>query len=287
LIDEGLSDSWPPEVLEALVRFKQGHLIQQPPIFYAASPAYGVWDLTRTAGDAAEDLLELADEDRPRYGLITTQTCDIAEEGRPDHPWIEVVPVYPLIDISKEDLELIESHRRSHLVLLEPPELEGGPWVADLRIQVPIEKSWLVGREPFESFPTEEAYQILAERLAAKRERPALATPVMDNIVRPLANWLRRGGGIKAAATVDELRLAVGPSRLTVDRASLLVLTNDEPLSPADRVPWDKWWGRTQPRAAEIGIDLLGNQYETYDTLSARAYKATVPLDFGYLSRGV
>ena len=289
MIDEGLPDPWPPEVLEALARFKQGDLVERPPLFYAASPAHGIWDLTRGAGvaDAEEDLLELSDEDRPSYGLITTQTCDIAEEGRPDHPWVEVVPVYRLVDLSDEERALLESHRRSHLVLLEPPDLDDGPWVADLRIEVPIEKSWLVGRTPVDSFASEEEYQILAERLAAKRERPALATPVMDTIVRPLANWLRRGGGLKAAAMVDELRLAVGPSRLTVDRASLLVLTNEEPLPDADRIPWDRWWGRTQPRAAEVGIDLLANQYETYDTLSARAYRATVPLDFGYLSRGV
>lgn len=213
MIDEGLPEPWPPEVLEALARFKQGHLVERPPIFYAASPAHGIWDLTRGAGvaDAEEDLLELSDEDRPSYGLITTQTCDIAEEGRPDHPWVEVVPVYRLVDVSDEERELLESHRRSHLVLLEPPDLDDGPWVADLRIEVPIEKSWLVGRTPVDSFSSEEKYQVLAQRLAAKRERPALATPAMDTIVRPLANWLRRGGGLKAAAMVDELRLARRP----------------------------------------------------------------------------
>lgn len=289
MIDEGLPDPWPPEVLEALARFKQGDLVEQPPIFYAASPAHGIWDLTRGAGvaDAEEDLLELADEDRPQYGLITTQTCDIAEEGRPDHPWIQVVPVYQMVDVSDADRRLLEEHRRSHLVLLHPPDLPGGTWVADLRIEVPIEKSWLVGREPIESLRAEDDYQVLAERLAAKRDRPALATPVVTTVIRPLTNWLRGNAGMREAAKVDQLRLAVGPTRLQVDRANLLVLTSDAPLSEADRVPWDRWWNRTRPKAAEAGIDLLGNQYESYDTLSAQVYRTTVPLDFGYLSRGV
>ena len=125
------------------------------------------------------------------------------------------------------------------------------------------------------------------ERLAAKRDRPALATPVVNTVIRPLANWLRGNAGLREAAKVDELRLAIAPSRLDVERAGLLVLTNDEPLPTADRAPWEPWWGRTRPRAADAGIDLLANQYESYETLTARAYRNAVSLDFGYLSRGV
>jgi hypothetical protein len=289
VIDEGLTDAWPPEVLEALVLFKQGHLVERPPLFYAGSPAHGIWDLTRQSGDhhLDEDLLELADDLRPEFGLITTQTCDIAEEGRPDHPWFQVVPVYRVDSASDVERRLLEDHRRSHLVLLKPPNLGEGIWVADLRVEVPLEKSWLVGRSPIESFTTEDDYQVLAERLAAKRDRPALATPIVNTVIRPLANWLRGKAGTKEAAKVDQLRLSIGPSRLHPERASLLVLTNDDPLSAPDRAPWDKWWDRTRPRAAAEGIDLLANQYESYDSLSARAYRNAVPLDFGYLSRGV
>jgi hypothetical protein len=289
MIDAGLPEAWPPEVLQALALVKQGHLVERPPIFYAASPSHGIWDLTRETGDPelGEDLLELAEEARPEYGLITTQTCDLIEEGVPDHPWFQVVPVYRLTDVSEEERRLLESHRRSHLVLLAPPTLEEGTWVADLRVEVPLEKSWLVGRRPIESFPDEQAYQVLAERLAANRERPALATPVVNTVIRPLANWVRREAGLREAAKVDQLRLAISPSRLHVERASLLVLTNDEPLPVLERVPWDRWWSRTRERASESGIDLLANQYESYSTISARDYRNAVPLDFGYLSRGV
>jgi hypothetical protein len=289
VIDAGLPEAWPPEVVQALALVKQGHLVERPPIFYAASPRHGIWELTRETGDPelGEDLLELAEDDRPEYGLITTQTCDLVEERAPDHPWFQVVPVYRLTDVSEEERRLLESHRRSHLVLLAPPTLDEATWVADLRVEVPLEKSWLVGRTPIESFPDEQAYQVLSERLAATRERPALATPVVDTVIRPLANWVRREAGMREAAKVDQLRLAISPSRLHVERASLLVLTNEEPLSVVARVPWDRWWGRTRGRAAESGIDLLANRYESYGTITARDYLNAVPLDFGYLSRGV
>jgi hypothetical protein len=289
VIDAGIPDEWPDEVLRSVGRFRQGHLVERPPIFYAAAPRMGIWDLTRNAGDpnSAEDLIEIADNDRPDYGLITTQTCDLAEEGRPDQPWFQVAPVYRLENLSAEDMELLKAHRKSSYVLLDPPALDDGAWIVDLRIEVPLEKGWLVGREPIEAFGSEEAYAILGNRLAARRDRPAIATAAMNTVVRPLANWVRGKAGLREAGRVDELRLAVGPSPLQVERASLLILTRDEPLPDDARIPWDRWWQRTQPRAAEQGIDLIANQYESLETLSARAYRNSIALDFTYLSRGV
>lgn len=176
MIDEGLPSAWPTEVLEALADLKQGALLAHPPLFYAGSPRYGLWDVTRDAGDPNldEDLIELALDARPDYGLITTQTCDLAEECTPNHPWFQVAPVYRLPEVSDRERQLLEAHRVSHLVLLDPPTLVDGTWVADLRIEIPLEKSWLVGHTTIESFRDEQGYQVLAERLAAKRDRPAL-----------------------------------------------------------------------------------------------------------------
>lgn len=285
MIDEGLPKSWPTDVLDAVRQFKQGHLVVTPPMFYAANADYGIWDLTTGEGGTGEELIELSAESRPEYGLITTQTCDLVEEGRPDHPWFQVVPVYPILDLDEAGRSLLENHRRSHLVLLDSPALPDGTWVADLRLEVPIEKSWLVGQDPIEAFRTEDAYELLGERLAAKKNRPAVATEAVDAVIRPLQNWLQGNAGGREAAKVEQLRLAVGPSRLQVDRASLLVLTNESPLPVEEREPWDRWWDRTRPKAAAAGIDLLANQYESLDSLSAREYRNAIELNFSYLSR--
>ena len=96
MIDAGLPGEWSVAVREACSRFKQGHLVTRPPFFYGATAGYGIWDLTRDAGDAAQDheVLQLDDDLAPNYGLITTQTCDIYEERKPRKPWVQVAPVY-------------------------------------------------------------------------------------------------------------------------------------------------------------------------------------------------
>ncbi len=178
MIGGGLLAEWPASVLEATRGFRQGHLVESPPFLYVASASHAVWELTSVAWDAEldEEVLELDARDRPPYGLITTQTCDV-NEVKPKHPWVHVAPVEPLGD---GDLaEMAKKHRVPYLVPLAPPSLEGD-WVVDLRLEVPIEKSWLVGRDPIESYDTEAEYEVLAQRLGAKRERPALADPLIE-----------------------------------------------------------------------------------------------------------
>ena len=114
-----------------------------------------MWELTATAtAFDDEELFELDARDRAAYGLITTQTCDI-NEASPKHPWIHVAPVEQM---DEGDLAaLVRQHRVTYLVPLAPPTLEG-LWVADLRLEVPVEKSWLVGRHPREAFASEGEY---------------------------------------------------------------------------------------------------------------------------------
>jgi hypothetical protein len=101
VIDEGLEQPWPEPVPPAVEPFLQGHLIAQPPLFYAADLRHPIWRTTRLIADETpevdrgEDFVDLALEDRPPYGIITTQSCDLSEE-RPDprQPWLAVAAVY-------------------------------------------------------------------------------------------------------------------------------------------------------------------------------------------------
>jgi hypothetical protein len=134
VIDAGLPDEWPDEVRRSTARFKQGHLVGRPPFFYVASPRHGVWDLTREAGDPAleEDILQLDEELSPPYGLITSQTCDIDEQGPPRKPWIQVVPVYDArASLPPGSEGNLQRHRIGYLHLLSGPALPEGTWIAD------------------------------------------------------------------------------------------------------------------------------------------------------------
>src|SRR5438094_537823 len=80
VIDDGLPEEWDPRVREASLGFKQGHLVAEPPLLYVASAQYGVYSLTRQFGDPAQADEIFESEQRPPYGLITTETCDVTEE---------------------------------------------------------------------------------------------------------------------------------------------------------------------------------------------------------------
>ncbi len=165
MIDAGIPDEWSLAVREVCSRFKQGHLVTTPPFFYGATAVHGIWDLTRDVGDPEldQEVFQLDDDMAPSYGLITTQTCDIYEEGKPRKPWVQVAPVYDgqaLIPASS--IGNLQKDAIGHLMLLDSLALGEGLWVVDFRIEFPLEKSWLVGKEPLEAFPTEERYLRLA-----------------------------------------------------------------------------------------------------------------------------
>lgn len=204
MIDAGLVDAWDPAVIEATARFDQGDLVDRPPFFYAGRPASGVWRTTRDMAVESEDgdvlVIEVDPHDGPPYGVLTSQGCDIADTAR--KPWVQIAPVYPIAELADGERRLadIRRHAVPHLVLLEPPSLDG-TWVADLRIETPVEKSWLVDREPIAGFSTEDDRRQFGRRLAGRLERPALLDAVHEVVVRPLRRVLDRANAALRADT--------------------------------------------------------------------------------------
>jgi hypothetical protein len=77
VIDDNLLP-WPAEVDQSLASFRCGMVIGKPPFAYHALGRYALWSAS-TQSDEPDELvlIELADEDRPPYGIITTETCDL------------------------------------------------------------------------------------------------------------------------------------------------------------------------------------------------------------------
>lgn len=232
MIDNLLPSQWPEDVLEAARRFRQGFVVEKPPFFYARSDAYPIWELSMADEPEAqgEEIVDVDPADRPPWGLITTQTCDLYEEGgRPKQPWFSVAPVYDYRPQLREgQLAQLRRGQMSHLVLLTAAWLPAGAWVADLRIEVPLEKGWLVGRTPLGGFASADEYNTLSIRLATRRGRPALSTAITEHIVKPLRAWLR-GAGARHRDEIDSLRLLVPGTWRRVPS-----------------LPW--WWSRPRTR---------------------------------------
>jgi len=197
-VDAGLPEgpeTWPPGALAALRLFVQGDVVETPPLFYFADPSRPVWARTRAYAIDSEgpEVIEMPAAAGPRYGLITTQTCDIGEEDadRPIKPWVQISPIY---DRSRD----LDSGWRRKLrrgegprYLMHLPALPDGFWVADFRIEVPVEKGWLATRRRLDGFADEATQRRVGERIAMLRSRPAFAGRFVELVQRPLVAALR------------------------------------------------------------------------------------------------
>lgn len=192
----GQRENWPSDVLAAAAAFTAGDVVEQPPFFYFANPKYAVWAATGNyvEGSTGPEVI-LADHVAPTYGVITSQTCDLGEIdfNPPIRPWISISPVYEMSHLDGSTRSLIKKGK-GPLHLLHVPMLSGDStelWVVDLRIEFPVEKSWLVGRTPIAGFASERDQRAVVRRLEAIRCRPSWAESVVEAVQRVLMSELK------------------------------------------------------------------------------------------------
>jgi hypothetical protein len=271
-------------------RFKQGDVIERPPCFYAADPRFRVWGGTPDAADDPEGtgVFEIESEATFPFGVITTQSCDLNEQAQnPRQPWLKVAPVYRWDELDAGKRGLVTQHRVGYLVHLTGPRFTDGFWVADLRLEPPLEKSILVGRNPIDGFQDDRGYLRFADHLARRVGRPALSDDLIETVTAPLKRRLDRlnaGQATAFGASVVELRLETTPTRLTPTAARLLVVVRKHPVPEEIRTVLDAWWEGQQAPTAGKGVALLANKYMARGRLSDERYRRSAELDFRYLS---
>jgi hypothetical protein len=192
VIDAGIPsgrDAWPEGVLESLQRFRQGDVIERPPLFYFADPAKPVWAETNLYTDEsnAPEVIYARDDVSPDFGIITTQTCDIAEEDskRPARPWVQISPVYRMTDRGWSK-KLVKGRGPRYWMHIPNLPTTADVWAADLRLEMPIETGWLANQEPVDGFADEHRRREFRDRLTWLRSRPALARALIDLVQTPL-----------------------------------------------------------------------------------------------------
>lgn len=288
MIDDWLDGEWPESARTAAAQFKQGDLIEAPPFFYVATAAHGIWRPTKDLGDAElqDELFELAEEDAPPFGMITTETCDLTEEERePRQPWLSIAPVYKIEQPTAALIKLLEADRLAYMHLIRSERFSDATWVADLRVEFPIEKSWLVTKSPITVFDSEEARINLARFLAGRRDRPVLSHKIHRCLIVPLRRWIEKMNPEKREKTlqgIKQVRVAVAGSADDPDGASLIIVSDSEPISDEVQELWDEKWVNWRDRMLNMEMSLLSNEYTTLDELSARRYRDSfeIPLDF-------
>jgi hypothetical protein len=270
---------WPPDVLQALESFRQGHLIAAPPPF----SYYGDPDnpLPPLAGGDESPRTAIEDDSRDfdfvelppfEFGVITTQTCDIAEEGTPAQPFVQVAPVVTLDDSG--------AAAPQYLAPLDPPDLPEGPYAADLRMEVPIEKTVLVGKRPIEGFPDEEGYLDFARRLGARRERPAVATELVDAVAKTLKRRKSNSAGVKRLMRdeIHSVRLSIDEGTRLEPAIARVHFIGKGSISEQSREKLNSWWQEAYTEAEAAGIKLLPNEYHDGTRMDIDVLERTIKL---------
>lgn len=298
-------EQWPAGVLERLKRFRQGDVVADMPYFFWGEPQQAILSLTAKFADEGEGLVEAAE--RFRYGMITTQTCDIAEEDapQPGQPWVHLCPVYnaeetyrpdglppeaPDDDLPKllhgKDRSLIRKGGLQRYLWL--PAIPDGCWVADLRLLIPVEKGWLAQQEPIHAFHEEADRLEVGHRLAWLHHRPAFDGRFVSSVQQPLVvalRALRKDNPELFGRLSDQVaEICVSTdTNIKIDIAEVIVLCHQQPDS--DVIAWfEHWWAGSFEAAAEESLTLLPLRIEPLDQMSASEYRRLTRLPLAAVS---
>jgi hypothetical protein len=287
MIDEGLPEVWPPAAIKAVGAFRQGDLVERPPFFYAANGACPIWSLTVGIADDGGDanIPVLADEDAPPYGIITTQSCDLTEQPpagrrrRPCRPWFQIAPVSPEDRFTKEQVKgALKGGGFLYLVPLRPPELDG-LWLADLRIEMPVEKGWLVERTPIHGFGDLAGSRDFSLRLQHLRSRVASEGGVTDHMLEHLKEFLARDAarGKSALEPVSYIMYEEHGAERSPSLLTLHVFPFEGDLPDHARELFDDWYDECVGVCRAGGCALQPPEYEA--RVSPRLFSQLIPVD--------
>jgi hypothetical protein len=223
------------------------------------------------------------------YGIITSQTCDIAATGPgARHPTVQVSPLIWL-DSLGERADMVRRGATVDMIVV-PNVRPAGEWAADLRISIPVSKGVLLDRGRRRGFKNAESELAFAEAIALKYWRPALHDAVEGLLVRSLDSFIRgeRVRGVQWVDSVEQFRIMVNRgTRLQPSEVTILVLTIGEGLAPHERDPLRKWRVNNRKGFSNAcdGADLCPIRFERVEQISLADYRNSVPLRITELQR--
>lgn len=268
--------------MRAVASFTQGDMFKDPPPFvyfgnFQKPLSWEGGEYVEESDFARQREFDFLDYPDARYGVITSQTCDLAEEGSPRQPCFQASPVVRMDAASTRNRIL-----PMYLAPLEPPDLPSGQWVADLRIEVPIEKTFLVGKRPIRGFGDEQGYLEFAGLLGRRRDRAAIATELVEAVARTLRRRMANSAGFKNALRdhVRNIRLAIeGGPRLNPTIARVHFVGRDGPVPSDVREKLDTWFVVAYQEADAAGIKLLPNEFHDGTQMSLDVWERTIELN--------
>lgn len=274
MFDARITDPWPDEVVGALDDLRQGDVIPWPPdTAYVTTDRHVLYG-DQPAGDPTGEHELAALDPPPEFAVITSQTCDIDEDGRPRRkPWIQYAPVFEVSEDTRLGLTTFE---------LDGPDLPDGEWYADMRFEGCAEKSILVGMTPIRGFATEEQADRFGQHIGHLRARPALATHLVETVTEHLRQYRKnssKGKRNMLKREVVEVRLDIQDGTRMQPRAVRVVVLHDGEPSK-DATEWfGEWWDEAREAAGAAEIELHAVLHLDARSLDYPAVKDLVPVD--------
>jgi hypothetical protein len=299
--DDGIPDraDWPEGVIDVVGQFRQGDLVESLPLFYWGNPEVAVHARTRwyfENGEVDERPIEFG-EPAP-YGMVTTQTCDLAQEGdrKPNSAWVQLAPVFNALAPRADDTErnLLDGgarklvrQGRDQFRLWIPDVPQEGFWYTDLTFEVPVERGWFSGRQRIEGFKDELRREELGRRLAWLRSRPAFDTKFVQAIQAPTVQALRQLAQTDSEMyeRMHESVVEIGvllTGRLTVGQAEMVVLHVG--IDTDIEQWWLMLWDSLKSNADREGFNLLPIRIAGLEALSAAEYRRMTRLPLAAIS---
>lgn len=267
---------WENGTRVSLDRWRQGHVLDDVPLVFTGVRGESLWNVG--GEDLAALPMDLVLRGEPgqalRRAMLLTQACDLMKES---FPWATVAPVYDATDLlDGSRAASARAGTTGHLVVLSAAWVADRLWVADLRLEMPVEKTLLLARHPRAAFAEEVRYPQLSEKLARQRDRAAVPDPCLEHIVAPLFDHIRArlDVGSDLQSNVRELRVQcddpVAPAAVT-----LFVVQEENAYGEAltvDSAGWGEIVGAIYESALTSGITLNGPEFTTLWDMSARDY---------------
>ncbi|MFC5729334.1 MULTISPECIES: hypothetical protein [Nocardioides] len=274
---------WTPEQVAALDDWRQGDLLPCPPL---------IWSTTATSPDpvtgqpAQDGGLVPWPSPLPKYGIITSQTCDVCAKGPGERaPFVQVSPVVQVADATRDQWNELVAGQIVDRYGLTGKKLRS-KWAADLRVSFPVSKAVLLGATPVRGFATPEQAVEFGAHLAHRAGRPALHDFFLD-VVQPDIEAAIKASAKKGTgwwSKVEEVRLDIRGDDLAPKFFRLVVVTSSV-LSPDEHDQWIQLGVSFKKRARAQGIKIGTTVVSPIDDLAARVYRDTVELSVPSLRR--
>lgn len=284
-IDGGLLGAMPVAVSEAVRDLCQGDVLELAfPLVYLAGVSHPIWaptaDYLNSPDGSGLNVVVHEGGEEPVCWIITSQTCDI---GKPNWPWIQVSPVF---DLSGAAMERVIA-RKGPEYLWHLPGVPDGVWVADLRIEVPIEKSLLVGCVSRTGHVDEGEANAFGERLAYLKSRAALADGFVEAVQSPLRKALLGMQKSPLFETLDQCDVYLRTdSRLRPTWAQIVVV-HEAGDDAAVAEWWDVQWERLSKNAEAVGINLMRTQLRSPAAVNLAEYRTLIRFPLSGLSEAL